>query len=76
VLLELLQDLVLHLHRDRLEIGDGLRDLLDLVVGEVLHHLAAGLLPEGDKEDAHLRRCRQLGLLRLLLLGPWAALPR
>ena len=68
VLLKFLQHLVLHLDADALEVGHGPRDLFDLIVGEELHHLAAGLLAEGDEEDRHLLHDRDLCLF-LALVG-------
>jgi hypothetical protein len=51
VLLEVFEDPVHDLDRDILEPGDGLCDLLDLVVGEVFHHLAGRLLAEGNPHN-------------------------
>ena len=45
MLLELLQHLVLQLYRDPLQGSNTVGDLLDLVVGEKLHHLSGSLLP-------------------------------
>ena len=68
-LLKLIEDLVLHLDADALEVGHGLCDLLDLVVGEKLHHLPAGLLAEGDEEDGHLLHDRKFTFFLALIGG-------
>ena len=52
-LLELLEYPVHDLDRDILEPSDGLCDLLDLVVGEVFHHLAGRLFAEGDHHNGY-----------------------
>jgi hypothetical protein len=53
VLLEVFEDPVHDFDRDILEPGDGLCDLLDLVVGEVFDHLAGRLLAEGDPRNGY-----------------------
>ena len=54
VLLELIEDVVHLLNGDVLQSGDGLGDLLDLIVGEVFHHLAGGFFAQSDHDDGHL----------------------
>ena len=51
--LELLEDLVLLVRRDGPELGDGLGDVLDLVIVQVFQDLRAGVLTERDHQDGH-----------------------
>ena len=53
VLLVLLENLIHDVDGDILEPGDGLGDLLNLVVGEVFHDLAGDFLAEGDHHDSY-----------------------
>jgi hypothetical protein len=62
MLLELGQHLVLHIHGQVLEIGDRLRDLLDLEVGEEFHDVGGALLAQGDHHDSNLLPGGDLGL--------------
>ena len=66
MLFELLHHLVLLFDADIFQIGDGLGNLLDLVVGEKLHDLASGFLAESDEEDTDLLHCRYFRLFVLV----------
>ena len=65
-MLELGDDLLLHLARNRLEVSDGLGNLLGLVGIQVLHEVGRQLLAEADQQNRYLAPAGLIGGFAIL----------